>query len=129
LLYMLIYRLDEQRFANLPPDDLAALWADCDADCAAMIEQKIQVGSGALQPSSTATVARERNGETFYTDGPFVETKEAIAGYQLIEVASREEAVTIAKRFPPLRLEGTSVEIRQVWDEPGERKRWTKQTN
>lgn len=124
---MLIYRLDEQQFANLPSEELAAIWADCDADCVEMIRTGIQVGSGALQPSSTATVARERNGETFYTDGPFVETKEAIAGYQLIEVASREEAVTIAKRFPPLRLEGTSVEIRQVWDEPGERQRWTSQ--
>ena len=52
------------------------------------------------------------------TDGPFAETKELIAGYWIIKVKSREEAIEWARRIPPPHGEGeeTEVEIRQIFE-------------
>lgn len=65
-----------------------------------------------LQPTSTATIVRVRDGKSFVTDGPFVETREQLAGYFLINAKDREEAVAVATRIPGARI-GT-VEVRPV---------------
>ncbi len=54
----------------------------------------------ALQPTSTATCVRIRNGKTLTTDGPFAETKEQLGGYYLIEAKDLDEATKIAARVP-----------------------------
>ena len=66
----------------------------------------------ALQPTSTATCVRIRNGKTLTTDGPFAETKEQLGGYYLIEARDQDEAVRIAGRIPGARF--GSVEVRPV---------------
>ncbi len=53
-----------------------------------------------LQPASTALQVRVREGKATVTSGPYAETAEFLAGYFLVEVASAEEAVEIAKRIP-----------------------------
>jgi hypothetical protein len=65
-----------------------------------------------LQPTSSATVVRLRDGKPVVTDGPFIETREQIAGYFLIEAADRQEAITIASRVPGARI--GSVEVRPL---------------
>ena len=58
-------------------------------------------GGNPLQPTSTATSIRgDGNGAFTVTDGPFVETKEALGGYYLIEAADLDEAIAIAKQVP-----------------------------
>jgi hypothetical protein len=57
-------------------------------------------GGDALQPTSTATCVRIRNGKTLTTDGPFAETKEQLGGYYLIEAKDLDEATKIAARVP-----------------------------
>ena len=69
-----------------------------------------------LQPVSTATSLRIRDGRTLVTDGPFAETREHLGGYFLIEAANLDEALGIAARIPAARR-GT-VEIRPVIDIP-----------
>ncbi len=70
-----------------------------------------------LQPASTATTVRIRDdGSAMVTDGPFVEAKEAIAGFASIEVPDLDEAIRIAKAWPL----GGAVEIRPFW---GQRQR------
>ena len=64
----------------------------------------------ALQPTSTATCVRIRNGKTLTTDGPFAETKEQLGGYYLIEAKDLDEATKIAARVPSAKS-GT-VEVR-----------------
>ena len=64
-----------------------------------------------LQPSSKGARIRFSGGKRTVIDGPFTETKELIAGYWLIQVRSREEAIEWAKRVP---FEDGEVEIRQV---------------
>ena len=54
----------------------------------------------ALQPTSTATSVRVRDGKTLTTDGPFAETKEQLGGYYLIEAKDLDEATKIAARVP-----------------------------
>ena len=66
----------------------------------------------ALQPTSTATCVRIRNGKTLTTDGPFAETKEQLGGYYLIEAKDLDEATKIAVRIPSAKT-GT-IEVRPV---------------
>ena len=67
----------------------------------------------ALQPTSTATCVRIRNGKTLTTDGPFAETKEQLGGYYLVEAKDLDEATKIAARVPSAKS-GT-IEVRPVW--------------
>lgn len=68
----------------------------------------------ALQPISTATSVRVRNGKTQTTDGPFAETREQLGGYYLIEAADLDEATKIAARIPDARIGDGVIEIRPV---------------
>ena len=70
------------------------------------------VAGDALQPTSTATSIRVRDGETLTTDGPFAETKEVLGGYYLIDVDTIDEALEWAAKIPGATF-GT-VEVRPV---------------
>jgi hypothetical protein len=65
-----------------------------------------------LHQASTAAIVRVRDSKKFVTDGPFVETREQIAGYFLIHAKDLDDAVNIAARVPEARI-GT-VEVRPV---------------
>jgi hypothetical protein len=68
-----------------------------------------------LRPSTDATKVRLRNGETLISDGPFMESKEHIGGFALIECEHLDAAIEVATRHPFAR-HGV-IEIRPVWDE------------
>ena len=68
------------------------------------------VGGEELQGPSTATTVSRKNGKVVVTDGPFIESKEVIGGFALIDVADLDEALAMAKEWP-----GT-VEIRPIID-------------
>jgi hypothetical protein len=70
------------------------------------------VASEALQPVETATTVRVRNGKLTVSDGPFAETKEALAGFYLIEARDLDEAIQLASKIPPARV--GSIEVRPV---------------
>jgi len=69
-----------------------------------------------LQPVSTATSVRVREGKRLVTDGPFAETREHLGGYYLVNAKNLDEAIEIAGRIPGARV-GT-VEIRPVLEIP-----------
>jgi hypothetical protein len=71
------------------------------------------IGGEQLQPAETATTVRVQDGRTLLTDGPFVEAKEHIGGYILVEADELDEALEIAARIPAARL-GGAVEVRPV---------------
>jgi hypothetical protein len=62
---------------------------------------------------STATTVRVENGETLLTDGPFVEAKEHLGGYLLVDVGDLDAALEIAERIPAARM-GGAVEVRPL---------------
>src|SRR5574340_250925 len=72
-------------------------------------------GSG-LKPSSQGWRIRYDGATRTVVDGPFAETKELIAGYTLIQVKSREEALAWTKRFPNPHLTEGEIEVRQLFE-------------
>lgn len=70
------------------------------------------VASEALQPVATATTVRVRDGRVAVSDGPFAETKEALAGFYLIDARDLDEAIAIAAKIPPAKI--GSIEIRPI---------------
>lgn len=70
-----------------------------------------------LQPVTTATSVRVRNGKTLITDGPFAETKEQLGGYFILNCENLDEAIEWAQRFPTAK--NGSIEIRPIVENPG----------
>jgi hypothetical protein len=70
-------------------------------------------GGAQLQPVDTATTVRVQDGRTLTTDGPFAETKEALAGYYLFEADDLDAAIELASKVPAARL-GGAVEVRPL---------------
>jgi hypothetical protein len=71
------------------------------------------IGGEQLQPVETATTVRVENGQTFLTDGPFVEAKEHLGGYYLVDADDLDGALEIAERIPAARM-GGAVEVRPL---------------
>jgi hypothetical protein len=77
----------------------------------------VLLDASGLKPSSEGARIRYSRGRRTVVDGPFAETKELIAGYTLIQVRSREEAMEWARRFPsPFGDEDGEIEIRQLYE-------------
>jgi hypothetical protein len=74
------------------------------------------VGSNQLQPTHTATIVRSRNGKVSTTDGPFIETKEQLGGYYLIQAKDLNDAIQVASRIPSAK--SGSIEVRPVVERP-----------
>jgi hypothetical protein len=70
-----------------------------------------KAGDG-LQPTTTATTVRVRDGKTLTTDGPFAETREQLAGYYLVDAKDLDAALGIAARIPGAKT--GSVEVRPI---------------
>jgi hypothetical protein len=66
-----------------------------------------------LGPAETATTVRVQDGRTLTTDGPFAETKEALAGYLIFEADDLDAAIELASRIPAARM-GGAIEVRPV---------------
>ena len=83
-------------------------------------EAGVLLDAAGLQPSSKGAKVTFQNGRARVTDGPFVETKELIAGYWMIKVHSREEAIEWARRVPFDRLPSNGrvpeIELRQMYE-------------
>jgi hypothetical protein len=94
---------------NLSEDEQKAVYADYQA-----INQTPGVTSGVqMQPPETATTVRVEDGKTLTTDGPFVETKEALGGYLMFEADDLDAAIELAARIPAARL-GGAIEVRPL---------------
>ena len=70
-------------------------------------------GSAQLQPVATAVTVRVRDGKMLTTDGPFVEMKEFLGGYYLLEADNIEAALAVAARIPAART-GGAIEVRPI---------------
>ncbi|HET8664462.1 MAG TPA: YciI family protein [Nocardioides sp.] len=104
--FMLIHAVDESRLDDLPPQvetELAA-WVD------EMVGRGIELDGARLHPVSDATTVRAPDGGVQVTDGPFAETKEQIAGYDVIECPDLDTAVAVASAHPTLHV--GAIEVR-----------------
>lgn len=71
-------------------------------------------GGERLQPASTATTVRVRNGKTSTTDGPFAETKEQLGGFFILDCKDLDEAIAYAAKIPSAPF--GSIEVRPIWE-------------
>jgi hypothetical protein len=85
-----------------------------------LVKAGVLLDGAGLQPSSKGAKVRFENGTPQVTDGPFAETKELIAGYWMVQVRSKEEAIEWAKRVPFDHIPGNGripeIELRQVFE-------------
>lgn len=72
------------------------------------------ISTAALADPSQSSVVRVRDGVPVVTDGPYLEAKEFLGGYYLIDVASRDRALELAALIPDARVNGLGIEVRQV---------------
>ena len=84
--------------APLSPEEMQQAFKDVDALNEEIKKAGAWVFAGGLEPADTATVVREEKGDILTTDGPFVEGKEHIGGFWVINVADLDEALSWAKR-------------------------------
>jgi hypothetical protein len=111
--YLLLIYGDEKLWDARSAQDRADLEA-AHASFAAAAGARI-VGGHELEYSGTATTLRgTTSGRPKPTDGPFVETKEAIGGFYLLEAADLDEAISLAALLPEVREAHSGVEIRPV---------------
>lgn len=111
--YLMLVYAAESGWATMTPEQQAA-----GAEQYARFTQEIKesgklLGSNRLTPVASSTTVRVRDGKRVVTDGPFVETKEQLGGYFLIEAKDLDEAIAISARCPGAN-HGT-IEVRPVW--------------
>lgn len=108
--YMLLFVNDEAWYERSSPEEIRRgydavmkWWGEHSA--AGRI-----VGGEELKPTRTATTVRRKDGKVSVTDGPFIESKEALGGYAIVEVPDLDAAISLAKTWPT----GGTVEVREI---------------
>ncbi len=110
--FMLIVHHDEEAFDKIEKEKRQELLTESIELTHQLHVAGQYVHASPLQPAATAVMVRVREGKPLVTDGPFIETREQIAGYFLVNVQNIDEAISIATRVPGARI-GT-VEVRPV---------------
>lgn len=110
--YVLLIYGSEVDYARMTEEERTALMQAHAAFANEALKRGLLTGGEALQPTSTATTIRVRNGKTLITDGPFAETKEQLAGIYVLNCKDLDEAIEMAARIPDALT--NSVEIRPV---------------
>jgi hypothetical protein len=112
--YLLSIYGDESDWNDATPEQVGAIMAAYDEFGRKAEAAGVMLGGEGLQPTSTATTVRVRDGDTLTTDGPFAETREQLGGYYLIECKDLDEAIGWAAQIPG--AQDGSVEVRPVMD-------------
>jgi hypothetical protein len=122
LRFMMLVKADRSYEAGTPPSpELMAAVGKLGEE---MFRTGVMIEMGGLAPTSKGARLRLSRGKVSSTDGPFVETKEIIGGYAILQAKSKAEAIELGKRFlqvhgdvmgPSYELE---LEVRQLYDPP-----------
>ena len=112
--YMLTIYGDESGWDDVSEEEGRAVMAVYEAFGREAEQAGVFLSGEGLQPTSTATTVRVRDGQPELTDGPFAETREQLGGYYLLECADLDEAIRWAAKIPGA-YDG-AVEVRPVMD-------------
>jgi len=110
--YLLLCRFNEEQWEAIPASERDAIMEEYHAVLADLDRDGRHLATAKLQPVAAGRTVRH-DGHAPVTDGPFMETKEHLGGYHLIECASLDDATAIAARFPTLPLGGV-MEVRPL---------------
>lgn len=112
--FMILRKADSNTEGNvMPSTELLGVMGNYMEE---MMKAGVLLGGEGLKPTSEGVRVRFAKGKPTVIDGPFAETKELLAGYCLIQVRSKAEAIEWAKRWPPLDGD-VELEIRQLFEE------------
>ncbi|MGH8635597.1 MAG: YciI family protein [Burkholderiales bacterium] len=113
---ILVKATKDSEAGKMPPESLLAEMGGFHEE---MAKAGILVDGSGLKPSSTGwRIKYAKGGKRTFVDGPFTETKELVAGYTIINVKSREEALAWTRRFPNPSIDGGAgeIEVRQYFE-------------
>ena len=119
--YQTLINIDPALLAELPTDEYDRIMRGCFDKADALHAHGCLHGSQQLEDPASARTLRVRDGVSRVTDGPFAETREFLAGFNLIEAETMDQAMEIARQFPWARF--GSIEVRPVRDMQGVRER------
>ena len=113
--FMIIRRADKATEARvMPSEQTLRLMGNYMQD---MVNAGVLLGGEGLKPTSAGALVKFTNGKPKVIDGPFTEAKELIAGYALIQVNSREEALEWVKRWPAVDIDANvELELREMFE-------------
>ncbi len=115
--FLVLLYMNAERMSALSPSEEHALQVQSARSDEAMMRAGTLLAAEALAEPRTAVCVRKRGGAVSVTDGPFVETKEHLGGFMLVEARDREEAVRLVSSEDDRFLElGTTYEVRPVYD-------------
>jgi hypothetical protein len=111
--YLLMFYQNEADYAKIDTATSKKMLEEYGAFTQSIIHSGNFKAGDRLQPTTTATTVRVRDGKTLTTDGPFAETREQLGGYYLVEAKDLDAALAIAARIPGARY--GSIEVRPIW--------------
>jgi len=110
--FLILIYPNPQALEALPQHDFAATMRSCLSHADELKARGALLDSQMLEPPATAKTLRKRAGKLTITDGPFTETKEMLAGFNLVEAADMAAALELAAQFPW--AEYGSIEVRPI---------------
>jgi hypothetical protein len=110
---MLLMCRDEERWAAMSAEERSTIYREAVEYSDAHRPSGLYEGGSPLEPTSTATTVRMKNGKAVITDGPFAETKEQLGGYSIVEAKDLDEVLAFVARHPLLRG-GHTIEVRPI---------------
>jgi hypothetical protein len=113
--YMLLIYTDPAAYTD--PAEGEKMMGEYMAFTQAIVESGEFVAGDPLQGPETATTVRVKGGQVSTTDGPYVETKEHLGGYYVVDVKDLDRAIELAARIPDSRTGG--IDVRPLMDLPG----------
>ena len=115
--YLCLGYLNMNDFDKAPEEERMEILSTCSTHCANLRATGRVVIEEGLQHTSLAKSIRTRNGQTAVTDGPFIETKEQLGGFFIVDAANIDEAVEIASKHPGALVGGEygfGIEVRPI---------------
>jgi hypothetical protein len=113
--YALLIYGNSDVLARIPEDERRRI----NAGIAEVVARPNVTGYLRLQAAESATTVRDRNGETLLTDGPFVDSKDFLGGFILVEAENLDGALAVARELQDIRAAGVGpIEVRPVNEEP-----------
>lgn len=116
--YLLSVYVDDAEMAKVTPDQMQQMYTNVEAVNERIRAAGAWVYGNGLHPASTATVVREQGNDVLTTDGPYLETKEYLGGFWIIEAPDLDAALAWA-REATVACKGP-IEVRPFQDTPGD---------
>jgi hypothetical protein len=112
--FMLMMHMNPQIWETLSEDERDEVMKGHGEFMETIRESGEMLGTTALADPSSSAVVRVRDDAPVVTDGPYLEAKEYLGGYYLVECENRERAVELAAMIPDARVDGLGIEVRPV---------------